>query len=51
LIKNIFLFRRGNGGFYPPESIAEYKNNYVESLRHYETPTTPMAYCRPKTTK
>ncbi|CDW80645.1 UNKNOWN [Stylonychia lemnae] len=45
------IYRRGNGGFYPAELIAEYKNSYVESLRHYETPNTPSQYCRPQTTK
>eukprot|EP00347_Sterkiella_histriomuscorum_P015523 403356709 len=38
---------RGNGGFYPPEQIAEYQNTYVSNLRSYPRPTTPLQYCRP----
>ena len=43
----INYYSRGNGGFYPPESIAEYRNTYVSTLRHYERPKTPSQYCRP----
>ncbi len=29
LISMLKAFSRGNGGFYPPETVAEYRNEYV----------------------
>ena len=29
LIYMLNTFSRGNGGFYPPETVAEYRNEYV----------------------
>jgi hypothetical protein len=46
----ITLSSRGNGGFYPEQAIAAYRQTYVEKLRHYERPKTPIEYCRPKST-
>lgn len=42
---------RINGGFYPEQPVAAYKLTYVEQLRHYPRPRTPIQYCRPKQTR
>jgi len=39
-----------NGGFYPEQAVAAYRQTYTEQLRHYPRPKTPIQYCRPKQT-
>lgn len=42
---------RGNGGFYPEQPIAAYKQTFISKLRSYDRLNVPSEYCRPKSTK
>jgi hypothetical protein len=41
IIINNLTIRTANGGFYPPQPIAKYKQTYVSQLRYYDRPKTP----------
>lgn len=39
---NELIHSRVNGGFYPEMPVAAYKQTYVDSLRYYQRPRTPI---------
>jgi hypothetical protein len=41
IVINNLTIRTANGGFYPPQPIAKYKQSYVSQLRYYDRPKTP----------